>query len=309
MAAPHFNVDPADSPRKKKRGLVVSVAFILTGIAAMWALDYQSIGPFASKEHDVQKKTDAAELPFTISTLPETSEPPNWAMVLDRELSASESRKMTSLTDSSAVFSYLAGLGGRPLAYTAPLENAPEHYKERTSADGVEFASVIKLNMLSIREKGVLIDRWDIVDIRCEPSTAKAVVAFPPQGGEPYEGIRFHLPPRAGEPVLTDDTDGQGEPYFKLRRVEVGGGQPSLGLRMETIASAGQSCTWGIKVHYIDAYNNDADIRLKDRDGKPLVLRTESIPQSPPQTWVSGPVPWTACHDKPQEPMCELIPR
>ncbi|MDX3077496.1 hypothetical protein [Streptomyces sp. MI02-7b] len=307
MLAEQLGVDPTASPRKRRRTLIVTLALCVVTAAMGWASDYFSVGPFASAEHEAQKENDATESPFIVSMRPEKSEPRAWALVLDRELSAPEARKMTSSKDSSAAFSYLTSLGGRALAYAPLLENAPKRYQDRQITDGTEFAAVFKLNILSVRDKAVVIDDWEVVDARCEPSTAKTVVAFPPQGGAAYEGIRLHIPPRADEPVLTDDADGQGEPYFSTRRMEVGGGQPSGGLRVEAIASAGRSCTWGIKVHYVDAYQNDGYVRLKDGKGGPLVLHAESVPRNPRQKWVSGSVPWTACHEEPQEPMCDAL--
>lgn len=101
------------------RTLIVSLAFVLLITATGWTLDYFSVWPLASADHEAQKENDAAELPFTVSMQPEKNEPREWAMVLDRELSKAEARKMTSLKDSSAAFSYLTSLGGRPLAYTS----------------------------------------------------------------------------------------------------------------------------------------------------------------------------------------------
>lgn len=86
----------------------------------------------------------------------------------------------------------------------------------------------------------------------------------------------------------------------------MGNGQSSGALRVEAIAQPGKSCTWGVKVHYSDAYQKNEYVQLKDGKGRPLVLRTESVPTSPRQKWVSGSVRWTACHEKPEEPLCAL---
>jgi hypothetical protein len=61
-----LGVDPSASPRKRKRTLIASVAFLLVAAATGWALDYLSIGPFASAEREVQKENEAAELPFSV---------------------------------------------------------------------------------------------------------------------------------------------------------------------------------------------------------------------------------------------------
>lgn len=287
---------------------MVSAGGTVLALLAGVVVAYLQIGPGVSEENDSQKAYDASQPPFSVSLRPEKSEPNEWAMVLDRELTADETRRMTSTKDSSAAFSYLRSLGGRPLAYAPLLENAPKRYKqEQTSSGRLELADVYKLNLLSTRAYGVVVDDWRVTDVTCGKSTAKTVVSYPPQGGAAYQGIRLHIPPRADEPVLTDDTEGQGESFFSTQRIEVGNGQSSGGLRMETMAAPGQSCEWGIKVHYVDAHQKEEFVQLKDSKGKPLRLRTESVPANPAQKWVFGSVPWTACHRKAEESLCDLL--
>ncbi|MFI6477001.1 hypothetical protein ACIBH1_03640 [Nonomuraea sp. NPDC050663] len=304
LAASKLGLAPSASRRKRRRLIALGVVFAVA--AGIWALswDYFAVAPIARAEHATQKEIDAAELPFVVSLTPEKNEPDFWNVVLDRKLSASEVRKMTSMADSTKVFSYLKSLGGRPLAYTSTMNKAPSVYHDRTAGDGAELAYVFKLNVLSGREKSVVIDDWKVVDVRCRRSTAKAVIRYPAQGGSAYEGVLLHIPPRSYEPVLTDEVDGQGKPYFSIRRIEVGGGQSSGGLRVESIAPVGKVCTWGISMHYVDVHQKDGWVRLTDKDGKPLVIRTEFPPARPQQDWLFGAVPWTACHKLRTSPTC-----
>jgi hypothetical protein len=260
-----------------------------------------------TKQSDSQKEYDASQLPFVTSTHPETTEPEFWAMVLDRELTDQEVGVLTAKQDSTSAFAYLQSLGGHPLGHAAPLENAPPQYREQNLNGRIEFMDTLKVSFLSTRSHSVIIDDWKAVDVTCTTSAATTVVAYPPQGGEPYQGIRLHLPPRPNEPVLTDDAEGQGEPYFKNRYIEVGGGQSAGALRVEAIAPRGQTCEWGVEVHYVDAHQKEDRVVLKDRSGNPLRLRTTSIPAQPTQKWVFGAVPWTACHENPQEAMCDAL--
>lgn len=78
-----------------------------------------------------------------------------------------------------------------------------------------------------------------------------------------------------------DDTKGQGEPHFGTHYIEVGGGQSSGGLGVETIAPQGQSCGWGVKVYYLDAYQKGQWGQLKDESGEPPCARTESVSLDP----------------------------
>ncbi|MFD5897743.1 hypothetical protein [Streptomyces sp. NPDC060366] len=266
-------------------------------------LAYVMIGPSTTRENESNKAYDAAQPPFTVSVQPEQSEPREWAMVLDRTLTDDEVRRMKSSPD---VFSYLKSLGGRPLAYAPLLEHAPQRYiEEQTSSGRMEFTDTFKMTVMSTRQYAVTIDDWKVTDLTCRESTAQAVIGQPPQGGAAYEGIRLHLPPRADEPVLTDDTEGQGEPYFGNRFVEVGNGQSSGGLRAEVIAPPGQTCEWGVQVRYKDTHRPEGRwIQLKDDKGEPLRIRTESVPASPRQSWIFGAMPWTSCHDKLEEEHC-----
>ncbi|MBB5480428.1 hypothetical protein [Micromonospora parathelypteridis] len=283
------------------------VAAVVMGASAMafeTVRDYGLTSLFSAKENAAQKKVDASELPFTVSVQPERGEPDSWTMLLDRELTADETQKMQ---ESSSPFSYLRDLGGHPLQYASLLENAPERYREQQFASGrLENVDTFKIGFLSTRAYPVMIDDWKVVDLTCVKSTRKTVVSRPAQGGAAYEGISLHLPPRADEPVLTDDTEGQGKPYFDSRFIEVGGGQSVGALRVEAIAPPGQSCEWGIEVHYTDAHHQDEYVQLKDGNGSPLRIHTESAPENPRQKWVFGSVPWTPCHLNPQGDSCDL---
>ncbi|WP_310726707.1 hypothetical protein [Streptomyces sp. N2A] len=308
IVADAMGLAPGASRRRKVVLLLVTIAIGLLVVFRDTLIDYVMIKPNVTRENDSHKEYDASQLPFTVSVRPENSEPRQWAVVLDRELTADETRKLTSSKDSSTAFSYLKALGGHPLSYAPLLEHAPKRYTQRQTSTGrMELSDTFKMIVLSTRSSAVIIDDWKVTDVTCRKSTAQTVVAYPPQGGAAYQGIRLHIPPRADEPVLTDDTQGQGEPYFGTHYIEVGGGQPSGGIRAEAIAPPGQSCEWGISIHYNDSYQKGRWVQLRDGKGKPLRIRTESVPVNPRQQWVFGSVPWTACHEKSKEPMCDLL--
>ncbi|QLH24223.1 hypothetical protein [Streptomyces sp. Rer75] len=307
IASQALGVDPGASRRKRTLWLSVTATVGLLSALSGTLLAYYMIKPSVTRENDSNKGYDASQAPFTVSVRPEEGEPREWAMVLDRELTADETQRLTSSTASSPAFAYLKKLGGHPLAYAPLLEHAPKRYTQQQTASGrLELSDTFKINVLSARAYGVVINDWKVTDVTCRKSTAKTVVFFPPQGGAAYQGIRLHIPPRADEPVLTDETEGQGGPYFDGNYIEVGGGQSSGGLRVEAIPRQGQSCEWGIKVHYSDVHQDGRWVQLKDRGGKPLRVRTESVPTEPQQKWVFGSVPWTPCHLKPKGELCDL---
>lgn len=308
ILAEFFGVAPGASRRRRVLWLLVVVVVGLGVVFRDTLIDYLMIKLNVTRENEANTEYDASKLPFTVSVQPEKGDPrQEWVMVLDRELTAAETRKLTSSRDSSAAFSYLRALGGHLLSFPSVLEHAPKGYPLPSPNGRMELSDTFKMSVLSTRAAAVVIDDWKVTDVACRKSTAQAVVAYPPQGGAAYQGIRLHVPPRADEPVLTDDTDGQGEPYFDTHYIEVGGGQPSGGLRVEAIAPPGQSCEWGIKVHYVDAYQKGQWLQLEDRKGKPLRLRTESVPLNPRQKWFFGSIPWTPCHLKPKDPTCDLL--
>lgn len=146
----------------------------------------------------------------------------------------------------------------------------------------MELSDTFKMIVLSTRSSAVIIDDWKVTDVTCRKSTAQTVVAYPPQGGAAHQGIRPHIPPRADEPVLTDDTQGQGEPYFGTHYIEVGGGQPSGGIRAEAIAPPGQSCAWGISIPYNDSYQKGRWVQLRDGKGKPSGRQSGQQPSRGP---------------------------
>ncbi|MBM7167600.1 hypothetical protein JQK87_04095 [Streptomyces sp. G44] len=303
-----LGADPAASRRKKTLWLSVTATVGFLSVLGGTLLGYYMIKPNVTRENESNKGYDASQAPFTASVQTELGDPgQDWVMVLDRELTKGEARRLTSTKDPSVTLAYLKSLGGRLLTYASYLEHAPEKYKQWTSADSVELSGTFKLKLLSTRSAPVVIDDWQATDITCRPSSARTVVGYPSQGGVAYQGIRVHVPPRSGEPVLTDRDEGQGEPYFDTHVIELGNGQSSGALRVEAIASAGQTCEWSIKVHYVDAYQKEEWLQLKDSSGKTLRIRTESAPADPRQAWVFGAVPWTACHQKTEEPMCDSV--
>ncbi|MGV9559409.1 hypothetical protein [Streptomyces sp. NPDC003522] len=296
---------PGSSRRRQVVTLLVVAVMTFVAVFRDTLVEYFTIERNVVEENDSHKKYDASQPPFTVTVRPETSEPTEWAMVLDRTLTADEVRTMTS-PDNPDVFSYLRSLGGRPLAYVPLLEHAPKRYTEEQAAGGrMEFSDTVKMTVLSTRQYEVSVNDWKVTDLVCRKSTAQAVIGRPPQGGAPYQGIRLHLPPRADEPVRTDDAENQGEAYFATDHIGVGGGQPSGALRAEVIAPPGQSCEWGLKLHYNDNYVPEGRwVQLKDDKGEPLRIRTESVPEDPRQSWIFGAMPWTSCHDEPEEEHC-----
>lgn len=208
-----------------------------------------------------------------------------------------EKQKLVAVeNDRAGAFSYLRKLGGRPLATTATLENAPKRYKDQLASPALGgYADVFQMNVMSTRSTSVAINRWQVTDVTCQKSTGHTVVLLPEQGGASYEGLQLHIPPLVGEPVLTDETEGQGEPYFSTHVIEVGGGQPSGNYKVHAIAPWSKSCQWGIKVRYIDPYQTERWVQLKDSNGKPLRIRTDSIPTDARETWGLIVQPWRLC--------------
>ncbi|MEU5719120.1 hypothetical protein AB0G71_25800 [Streptomyces sp. NPDC020403] len=258
---------------------------------------YLMIKPSVNRENEANEEYDANKVPFTVSVRPEEDEPEAWAVVLDRALTPEEKQKLVAVeNDRSGAFSYLKKLGGRPLASVATLENAPKRYTDQLVSSTLGgYADVFQMNVMSTRSTSVVINGWQVTDVTCRNMTGYTVVVLPEQGGTTYEGLQLHIPPLVGEPVLTDETDGQGESYFSTHYIEVGGGQSSGGLKVNAIAPWGKSCQWGINVRYTDPYQTARWVQLKDGNGKPLRIRTDSLPADARQTWGFIVQPWRLC--------------
>lgn len=296
IVAETLGLAPGSSRRRRAVTLLVMLALAFVALFRDTLIGYVMIEPSVTKENDSNAEYDAGKVPFTVSVRPEEDEPETWVMILDRALTADEKRKLVAGGDRSAAFSYLKELGGRPLAHEGKLEYAPERYKEQLASSTVgRYADVFQMNVMSTRSTSVVINGWKATDVTCRKSTGYTVVELPQQGGASYEGIQLHIPPFAGEPVLTDETEGQGESYFSTHYIEVGGGQPSGGFKVQAIAPRGQSCDWGIKVRYTDSYQETRWVQLKDGKGKSLRIHTDSAPTDPRRRWVFIAEPWRMC--------------
>ncbi|WP_217142422.1 hypothetical protein [Streptomyces sp. AC627_RSS907] len=299
IVAETLGLAPGASRRRRAVTLLVMVSLAFVAVFRDTLIDYVMIETSVARENDSNAEYDANKVPFTVSVRPEEDEPETWAMVLDRALTPDEQWKAVAGGNRSATFSYLKELGGHPLADEATLEYAPERYKKQLASGAIgRYADVFQMNVMSTRSTSVVINDWKVTDVTCRKSTGHTVVMLPEQGGAAYEGLQLHIPPLAGEPVLTDETEGQGEPYFSTRYLEVGGGQPSGGFKVHAIAPPGQSCEWGIKVRYTDSYQETRWVQLKDGKGKPLRLHTDSVPVDPRRTWVLIVQPWRLCDQK-----------
>ncbi|MEU8825429.1 hypothetical protein [Streptomyces sp. NPDC048636] len=297
IVAETLGVSPGSSRRRRAVTLLVMLSIAFMAVFRDTLTGYLMIKPSVTRENDSNAEYDANKVPFTVSVQPEEDEPEAWAMVLDRALTPEEKQKLVAVeNDRSGAFSYLKKLGGRPLADKATLEKAPKRYKEQLVSSTLGgYADVFQMNVMSTRSTAVVINGWQVTDVTCRKSTGHTIVRLPEQGGASYEGLQLHIPPLVGEPVLTDETEGQGESYFSTHYIEVGGGQPSGGFKVRAIAPRGKSCQWGIKVRYTDSYQTARWVQLQDSNGRPLHIRTDSIPMDARQDWVFIVQPWRLC--------------
>lgn len=297
IVAETLGLAPDSSRRRRAVTILVLLSITFMAVFRDTLTGYLMIKPSVTRENDSNAEYDANKVPFTVSVRPEEDEPEAWAMVLNRALTLEEKQKLVAVeNDRSGAFSYLKKLGGRPLASEATLEKAPKRYKDQlASSPPGGYADVFQMNVMSTRSTAVTINGWQVTDVTCRKSTGHTIVQLPTQGGAAYEGLQLHIPPLVGEPVLTDETEGQGESYFSTHVIEIGGGQPSGHYKVQAIAPWGKSCQWGIKVHYTDSYQTERWVQLKDGNGKPLRIRTDSIPMDARQDWVFIVQPWRLC--------------
>ncbi|MFJ8768803.1 hypothetical protein [Streptomyces clavifer] len=298
IVAEALGLAPGSSRRRRAVTLLVLLSIAFMAVFQDTVTGYFMIKINVTRENDSNAEYDANKVPFTVSVRPEEDEPEAWAMVLDRALTPEEKQKLVAVeNDRSGAFSYLKKLGGRPLADKATLEKAPpKRYKDQLASSALGgYADVFQMNVMSTRSTAVVIDDWQVTDVTCRKSTGHTIVHLPEQGGASYEGLQLHIPPLVGEPVMTDEAEGQGESYFSTQYIEVGGGQPSGGFKVQAIAPRGKSCQWGIKVRYTDSYQTARWVQLQDSNGRPLRIRTDSVPTDARQDWVFIVQPWRLC--------------
>ncbi|WP_128978586.1 hypothetical protein [Streptomyces roseicoloratus] len=294
------------TPRKRLK----AVAWFLAGAAVLGALAYG--GSFvldrltqpsrAEQDQRTQEDLDRAEAPFTAGVDYDDTPPGPWKVVLDRPLTAAEQRRIAAMRDPGAAREYLTSLGGRTLRFPAAFERRTDLAMTYYPRD----ATVLHVNLFSKRQTQLTITAMEAVNVSCRPPTARTVLVLPPQGGAAYDGVLFDLGKPGAVPIITDEGDDQGRPYFGPRKIDLGDGASPGGLRVEAVAK-GESCTWEIKAKYRDAYQSFGSVILKDGT-KPFFA--EAAPDRPEQLWyweASRPngQQWVPCHRKPAESVCD----
>ncbi|MFF6776221.1 hypothetical protein ACFY8W_22020 [Streptomyces sp. NPDC012637] len=289
--------------RRRTIGVRVAVGVGLAVVAAVAATSWQVMSqPAVTKsEQEAQDALDKQEAPFTVGVDYDQTPPQGWKVALDRLLTEAERQGLAARRDPEKARAYLLSLGGRTIRYPSGFEDRTDLAMKYTGAD----ATALHLNLFSKRQAQLTITSMEAVDVSCHAPTAKTVVVWQSQGGAAYEGVLFDLTTPGATPVITDEGDDQGAPYFGVRKIDLGGGASPGGLRVEAL-TRGRSCTWEIKAKYRDAYQGFGTVTLKDGE-KPFAA--EATPARPEQLWImdaSKPdaEQWVPCHDRPEDTSC-----
>jgi hypothetical protein len=260
------------------------ITFVLTLVGG-YLFDRSTADSRVKDEKDAEQSLDQAEQPFTAAAMYDESGIDNWKLALDRPLTAAEQNKLTSLRpsadgDFTEAWRYLRSLGGRILRYPSLLNAGPP---EGYGSLGAE-STIFKLNLFSNRDSNLSIVDMRPSDVTCHEPSAKTVVAFPPQGGAAYEGILYNLMDKDFGPIITDEGDDQGQPYFSRRKIDLGNGESPGGLRVEALVRA-KTCEWKIQATYQDAYGGSEKHVVTIQNGKkPFVA--EAVPDDPDQLFL-----------------------
>ncbi|MFD8922331.1 hypothetical protein ACFV0Y_31595 [Streptomyces sp. NPDC059569] len=292
---------------------VAVTAVLLAGAAYLlsFGLDLFTTPQRVRAEQNEGDRLDEQKPPFTAG-IAYAPAPSLWKIVLDRTLSPAEVRRLESIAKggdfSEDAWEFLRPLGGRIVRFPTTLKLTgppPPDY------DPQEFhpsdATMFTMNLLSERTSQLSIVGMKPVDVSCHAPTAKTVVAYPPQGEQVYAGARFDLTDDGAEPIITDEGNDVGEPYFARKKIDLGGGLEPGGLRVEALV-LDKSCEWRIKARYQEANGQTGEVVVGDGK-KPFFA--EATPSKPEHLWItdfSQPVnPLVACHKHPENLMCAAI--
>ncbi|MEU9994895.1 hypothetical protein [Streptomyces sp. NPDC050848] len=297
--APGAEVPPSRRTRILVRGLVVIALGILAtaglGQVVTYLYDTLSTESRLRAEDDAQKQLDKEEAPFTATTDADTSalDSDDWTLVLDRTITPAEQRELAALDIAAPDYGrnawrILGPLGARVIGASPRLADESLMLGPTT---------VVKLNLFSDRTSQLSITDMRAVDVRCAPSTARFVLRHPAQGEAAYPGVLFDLRRKNPVPVITDEGDDQGLPYFDHRKIDLGGGSTPGGLRVAATVTERESCDWEIAADYRDAAGTRGELRIRDDDGKPF--RAEAPPVAPDQYFLLQVRPYrlVPCHE------------
>lgn len=283
---------------------IIGAVITLIGLTVNFYFDLGTTTSRVAAEQTAEQKVNLTKAPF-IGVAQYDQETPRgfWYIVLDRELEPDEQHQLQALPVDNKfgdrAWELLRGLGGR-LIYrpSAPSRVSPAILKEHPRSFVSGNATVFHLNLFSERSTPLSITRMRAINVSCQPSNAQVIVELPPQGGATYEGGMFDLSSHDPIPYVMDEASDQGDPYFKNRKIDLGGGMSPGGLRVEALVWE-ESCEWEIEATYHDSSpERGGTVLLRDGE-KPFFA--EARPVRPAQHWVADPYQEPAqlvpCHE------------
>lgn len=310
LQARFFPEGQGASTRVRIRAWVITVviALLITvgGFAGTYAYDLWSAEARMREERAAQTTIDQGGPPFTNEVAYNTSLPESFQVVLDRPLTTEEVEELRSLERVEA-WDFLEAEGGRliPDSFVTGSVTQPGGWSWEGKTTTTRIGSaVFTMTLMSARSSQVSIVDMEPVNVSCAEPTAVTVVDFPTAGEASYSGVIVDL--THDDPLLLISDEGleQGQPYFSRRRIDLGGGLEPGGLRVEAV-TAGQTCEWELRAHYVDARENSGEVVLRDGE---VPFRVEAAPEDPEQYWAMSigtrPVQAVACHETPEAVEC-----
>lgn len=209
----------------------------------------------------------------------------DWAIAMDRELTASEVAGLERISggDGQAVWEYLRALGGRLVSL------------DWATGPRMTF----RILFLSNRSTSVSIQSMQPVQIACTDSTAKTLINFASEGDDAVPTVKFSLlTPSA--PLNAVDSDGAPTgPYFGSHQIDLGDGASPGALDVQATGETGEtgkSCSWRFAVGYATAESQSTE--TVGNGDKPFTL--EAAPLHPLQhieygVDPAGNVHWADC--------------
>ncbi|MFI7092453.1 hypothetical protein [Streptomyces lydicus] len=266
--------------------MVVAAILVVGGLLfayyASYTLDRTTATDRARSDKNAEKSVDREQPAFVSTIIPRDYEqdmPESIVVLLDRPLTASEQATLTANRgDASHVWEFMRGLGARIVEYPTVFQKSLEDGRRMPES----MTQTFNLNLNSDRAAGLTINGMTAVKDKCSAPTAQTVVAIPPAGSEPRQGLMWDLTggtaAKPHGPYVLDEGQDQGKLYFRYTAIDLGNGQSNMALRIQPEVST-QTCKWHVNASYTDTTGPHTQ-RIPAGTS---TLTTEAVPQKPVQ--------------------------
>lgn len=245
-----------------------------------YGLDYVSTEQTTRQAKKAEDTIDREGSAFTTSVREDMSDPAT-AYISNQNLSVKEVGEVFNMNLKETI----SDAKGFPDPAFYDLKRiVKSHHGHGLPASGLThysgFVRTWLIDFFSDRAAGLTITNIVAKDLKCSPAAAKVVVLIAFQAGGEYSGIHLNLS-TPNTPVIVEPGGHQGEPYFSLKKVDLGNGAAPGGLRTE-VSSGVDDCSFLLEAEYRDTEGTHYQ-EIRNGAGRFRVL---GVPANPEQIFV-----------------------